>query len=151
MIIIVCLDESGGMMFNRRRQSKDRVVTDDIRRMCAGGRLWMNHYSEKLFAPAVSETSASENDGVEFMSDEAFPDRAGAGEYCFVENMAAAPYEAQIEKIIVYNWNRKYPSDRKFDIDLSQWQTETTVDMEGYSHEKITKTVYVRDKDITNR
>ena len=26
MKLIVCLDELGGMMFNRRRQSRDRVV-----------------------------------------------------------------------------------------------------------------------------
>ena len=30
MKIIVCLDDYGGMLFNSRRQSRDRMLIDDI-------------------------------------------------------------------------------------------------------------------------
>ena len=39
MKIIVCLDDNSGMMFNRRRQSRDRVVIDDIIACAQGGEL----------------------------------------------------------------------------------------------------------------
>jgi hypothetical protein len=50
--------------------------------------------------------------------------------------------EAKIEKIIVFWWNRHYPSDRKFDLDLSKWNKVSEEEFAGYSHEKITKEVY---------
>ena len=49
MIVIVCLDDKKGMMFNHRRQSRDQAVTDRIQKICAGKKLWMNAYSDKLY------------------------------------------------------------------------------------------------------
>ena len=49
MIIIACVDERNGMMFNRRRQSRDSAVCGDILRECGGKKLYMNTYSGKLF------------------------------------------------------------------------------------------------------
>ena len=50
MIAIVCLDDENGMLFNGRRQSRDRVVTERIALLAAGKKLWMNEYSAGLFA-----------------------------------------------------------------------------------------------------
>ena len=50
MKVILCLDETKGMMFNKRRQSRDRIILERIVRHCEGKRLWMNTYSGKLFA-----------------------------------------------------------------------------------------------------
>ena len=52
MEIVVCLDENNGMMFNHRRQSRDRVVIDDILAQTQGRPLWMNDYSAPLFEGA---------------------------------------------------------------------------------------------------
>ena len=71
-----------------------------------------------------------------------FLEQAGEGEYCFVENTGLQAVEAKIEKIIVFWWNRHYPSDRKFDLDLSKWNKVSEEEFAGYSHEKITKEVY---------
>ena len=51
-----------------------------------------------------------------------------------------------IEKIILYRWNRKYPADFRFDINLedSEWKLAETREFTGSSHEKITEEVYVR-------
>ena len=78
--------------------------------------------------------------GVEFSR--AVLEQAGEGEYCFVENTGLQAVEAKIEKIIVFWWNRHYPSDRKFDLDLSKWNKVSEEEFAGYSHEKITKEVY---------
>ena len=56
--------------------------------------------------------------------------------------------------MILCHWNRDYPADVFFEVDLSKWRLEERKDFSGYSHEKITKelvnatidTVYVYDK-----
>jgi len=36
MIAVVCVDDRGGMLFNRRRQSQDRVLRGDLLALAAG-------------------------------------------------------------------------------------------------------------------
>ena len=52
MIIMLCVDDKDGMLFNRRRQSKDRVLYRHIVELAGSGRLWMSSYSQKQFADA---------------------------------------------------------------------------------------------------
>lgn len=137
MIIIAAVDDRNGMMFNRRRQSQDRVLRQRILDLSSGSRLWVNHYTQKQFADA---------DAPQLNVDENFLSEATSGEYCFVENVPVAPYEKWVEKIILFKWNRKYPGDRFFDIDVpgNGWCLESTEDFPGSSHEKITMEVYTR-------
>ncbi|MCI9168632.1 MAG: ribonuclease Z [Dorea sp.] len=137
MILIVAVDEDKGMMFNRRRQSKDRVLRERILSLAKGGKLWMNAYTRRQFP---------EDAQGEIIVDEKFLEKAGFGDYCFLENIPASPYEDRIEKIILFWWNRKYPSDTWFDIDLEGggWKLSETREFSGSSHEKITEEVYVR-------
>ena len=46
---IVCLDQEDGLLFNGRRQSRDRVVTKKILSMTEGKPLWMSAYSRRIF------------------------------------------------------------------------------------------------------
>ncbi len=137
MILIVAVDEDKGMMFNRRRQSKDRVLRERILSLAKGGKLWMNAYTRRQFP---------EDAQGEIIVDEKFLEKAGFGDYCFLENIPASPYEDRIEKIILFWWNRKYPSDTWFDIDLEGggWKLSETREFSGSSHDKITEEVYVR-------
>ena len=48
MKIIVCVDNEYGMMFNNRRQSRDREVIHDIIHNIEGV-LWIGEYSKELF------------------------------------------------------------------------------------------------------
>lgn len=132
MILIVCLDEKCGMLFNRRRQSQDAVVRDRILALTAGKKLWMNTYSLKQF-----------ENNPEITCDEDFLDKAQNGDYCFVEDTSLKDYKDKFEKIIVFKWNRIYPSDLKFDVDLTGWSLESSQDFVGKSHDKITEEVYV--------
>lgn len=135
MIVAVCVDDSGGMMFNHRRQSRDWAVIEDIQKLSSGYKLYIGTYSAKLF---------SENPSI-FISNN-FLELAGAHDFCFVEDCALKDYIEKIEKLILYRWNRKYPADTYFDLTLepTQWHLESSTDFRGNSHEKITREVYVK-------
>ncbi len=135
MNIIVVIDDKGGMMFNKRRQSKDRGLRKNMLSEVGDAKLWMNAYSFGQFEAEMENDVCVAED---------FADKAEVGEYCFVENIAITEYEDKIENLILYKWNRVYPSDLKFDIDLnsSNWQLVTTEEFEGSSHDKITKEVW---------
>lgn len=136
MIVIAVVDDNKGMMFNKRRQSKDQVLRERILSLAGEGKLWMNEYTYRQFLDCSIGN---------IRVDEKFLDKAGAGEYCFVENTPVIPYEKRIEEIILFKWNRRYPSDFWFEIDLDgpEWKLSETREFTGSSHEKITEEVYV--------
>ena len=135
MIAIVCIDDNGGMMFNNRRQSRDAILLEKIIEITRGSKLWINKYSYPLF-----EDKNISNINV----DESFVLEAANGEYCFVENVGLRGYEKWLEKLIVFKWNRVYPKDFEFDIDLSEWKLSESLEFKGSSHDNITMEVYVR-------
>ncbi len=137
MILIAVVDDDYGMMFNRRRQSKDSALRERVLSLAGDGKLWMNAYTYGQF---------SDSDGSAICVDEDFLAKAGTGEYCFAENVPLDSCEEDIEEIILFRWNRKYPSDVRFAIDLgdSVWKLTKTREFAGSSHEKITEEVYVR-------
>lgn len=134
MKIILCLDEKRGMLFNHRRQSRDRIVRQDIMDSLRDAGLWMNAYSYKQFTDV---------DQSRIMVDEEFLDQAGERDYCFVEDRQLLPYETKISELIIYYWNKTYPADLYLDLDLSRWREAYCLELVGYSHEKITKKIYV--------
>ncbi len=73
MILLVCTDDRGGMLFNHRRQSQDRAVREDLLRETAGAKLLMNAYSAGQFEPDA-----------QIICTENCLACAGEGEYCFV-------------------------------------------------------------------
>ncbi len=124
------------MTFHRRRQSRDRILIENLLEMVGEDRLWIAPYSKLLFEGKEKELSVSED----FLSE------AGEGDWCFVENKTCAPFLSNIEEITVYWWNRHYPSDVCFDIDLSKegFSSQSREDFVGSSHEMITKEVFRR-------
>lgn len=137
MIVMMCVDDNGGTMFNGRRQSRDRVLREEVLARTQGRRLWMNASSAALFAPEEEEQIAVAED---------FLDRALPGEFCFAEGAALAPSEERIEELILFRWNRVYPADRFFDLPLEErgWRLTGTREFPGSSHERITEEVYRR-------
>lgn len=135
MIAMICVDDKNGMMFNRRRQSQDRIVREHILQRAGGSMIWMNAYSQKQFAN-------TEPSRLKICED--FLDRAGAGDFCFVEGQDLRPYIDRIEEIILYKWNRSYPADVWFEVELSVWKLAEAEEFVGSSHEKITMERYIR-------
>lgn len=139
MNVIVCLDEKQGMLFHMRRQSQDRVLREHILQICEESVLWMNAYSYKLYA-------SMEERPVNIEVEEAFLQKAAGGEFCLVENVPLKPYESQIEMLIVFCWNKTYPADCHFNVNLDDgvWELEKETDFAGSSHPKITEKRYRR-------
>ncbi len=139
MKLIVCLDERDGMAFNKRRQSRDRVLCEDIVRAVreTGGRLCLSGYSEPLFAEV-------DVGGVQLCVRERYADEAMENDVCFFERESPVPYLDLADTLIVYRWNRHYPSDLKFTVPADHWRLQATKDLIGSSHPNITKEIYVK-------
>lgn len=134
MNVIVCLDDRDGMMFNGRRLSMDQAIREDVLRLVGLRSLWMSGYTFKQFP---------ENNIRNVIVDRLFLSKARERDYCFVEDLHISHHVPNIEQLIIYRWNRKYPSDFYFDIDMSiGWELTDSCDFPGYSHECITREVY---------
>lgn len=133
MKIILCLDDHNGMLFNRRRQSKDRALRERVLQLAAGSKLWMNAYSASQF---------EKTEGIEIRED--FLETAGREDYCFVENADISAYAHRVTEVIVYRWNRVYPADTYFPEELfsRQWKRISCEEFSGTSHDTITQEVY---------
>ena len=137
MNIIVCLDDKNGMMFNKRRQSQDKVLRENIKEIIKAKTLFMNEYSYKLYKDI-------DTGNIKVCED--FLNECDETSFCLVENKSLFNYENKINTLVIYKWNRLYPSDLYFDIDLknNSWQLINSEDFVGSSHEKITKETYRR-------
>ena len=132
MTAIVCVEDRGGILFLKRRVSRDREVYRDI----AGDykKVYMTSYSLPLF------DGVKINTGVRLL-----PISEGErGEVCFVESGEIADNIHKISRLVIYRWNRTYPSDVKlgFDPEDLGFERVSTTELVGYSHEKITKDIY---------
>lgn len=134
MKLIFCVEKGKGMMFFGKRQSQDSNLRARLMEMTAGSKLWMSTYSAKQFTEHSS-----------FTTDDDYISKAGADDYCFVED---GPYTADgVSEIVLCHWNRKYPADKYFDIDLKGegFKKISTEDIAGSSHDKITIEVWRRE------
>ena len=129
MKIIICLDDNGGMLFNNRRQCRDRVVCEDVVKNLNGEKLFISPFSQILFESYKNDVLACED----FLT---------KGNVCFVENQVLSSCNA--DEVIVYRWNRNYPSDFYCDIDFSKYSLLQQTEFEGFSHEKITKQIFIK-------
>ena len=102
----------------------------DILKEAGRAPLWVN---------AVTARQFTDGQQSRLRIDEAFLDRAGSGEFCFVEDRSVKPYETRIEQVILYRWNRAYPADLYWDLPLDGWTLERREEFPGYSHKIITK------------
>ena len=134
MKIAVCLDDKDGMTFFGRRQSMDSCLRREFLALCGTDKVWMNAYSAAQF------TEASER----LLVDEDFLSKAEENDWCFVENGDIASAAERITQVVLYRWNRHYPSDVKFPVALfsDRWTLIGQRDFSGSSHERITEEVY---------
>lgn len=137
MNIIVCLDDNNGMMFNKRRQSQDKILRSNIKELVENKNLFMNSYSYKLYKDI-------DNGNIKVHED--FLNECEANDFCLIENKSLNNYINKINTVTIYKWNRVYPSDFYFDINLENysWTLLEEEEFQGSSHEKITKLTYRR-------
>lgn len=134
MIICVCVDDSLGMSFNRRRQSRDKAQILRLIETAGGRRIFASEYSMPLFTELGIENVRPTRDFCE----------AGDDDICFFELEHIIEYAHRAEGYILYRWNRKYPSDKKFPFDLEKkgFALTQSFDFCGNSHDKITEEVW---------
>ena len=134
MKLILFLDERGGMLFNRRRQSQDRKAREYILSMTAGKPLLMNPYSAKQF-----------KESGEFIVTETPQRDALKDDYVLIENLPITL--VGVDEVVLILWNTLYPSDVSFDtasLFKEGFALVKSEDFMGYSHEKITVEFYRR-------
>ena len=136
MTWIVCLDDADGMMFGGRRQSKDRVLREHMLSFCAGRTLWVSPYSASQFDEQAALTVDAD-----------YADKMASGDVCFIEDGAFPATPPQT--VLIYRWNRRYPSDNVFPTAmLSEYDLVTAEEFVGSSHERITALLYKRKETV---
>lgn len=140
MRVIITVDNNLGMMFNNRRQSKDKNLRNFMLFATKDSRLLMNEYTRKQFEEdeKITKHIVVDNDCLQ---------NATKKDYVFVENMDIAPYIDKIDELIVFYWNRVYPSDMKLSINLNEWENNECIDFVGNSHELISMKVYRKKEE----
>ena len=135
MTVIFCLDENKGMLFNDRRLSRDAMVFEDIKTYLTGT-LKINSFSEKLVAAS----------GINYEIFKNFVTNPDLESSYYIENISVKENLDKIDRIIVYWWNRKYPSDTKLDFDPLEcgYKSTSVYEFVGKSHEKITREIFER-------
>lgn len=136
MNVIVCVSDGGGMLFAKRRLSRDAAVISDVEKTVGGGALFVTDYSAKLFENTALGAVRAENPLSE----------ASAGDYVFLEAKGISDFKEDVESLIIYRWNRKYPFDTKLDFSPEKegMRLSESRDIVGKSHEKITRELWVR-------
>ena len=132
MIVLACVDEHNGLLFNHRRQSRDAALCRNILDAWPHQSIHMNAYSSALFSAYPQRIICAED----------FLETAIAGDVCFVETEPLLPHLSRIEQLVLYRWHRHYPADVDLDLPLSQFICTEKEDFAGTSHETITKEVY---------
>ena len=134
MRLIVCIDERKGLLFCGKRQSQDRVLRERVLERVKDERLLLSPYSFKQFGehPAIA---VSQNPLAEAKKDD----------YYFLEDMDFSLKDCQ--EVILYHWNRHYPSTVKFDVDLKKegYRLSLREDFKGSSHDKITEEIWTKE------
>ena len=131
MILVICLDQKDGLSFNRRRQSKDRLLRQKLLELVGEGRLWMSPYSAAQF----------EESGNLFIDEGDF-EQAGEGDFCFAEARDILPLLSRVEELIVYRWDKTYSADLRFSPQ-SFGRLAETEEFAGYSHACILQERYL--------
>ena len=133
--VAITVDDKYGLMFNHRRQSRDKLLIDDLCKKY-NGTIYISEYSAPLFVEHTDRICVLDNPLADC------PD----GALAFVEGMHLGQYMDEIGELIVYHWNRLYPSDMRLDIDVRTCglKMNAKYEFKGNSHDKITKGIYKR-------
>lgn len=81
MILVICIDENGGMLFNNRRQSQDKILRERLLSLVKDSKLMMNSFSKNQFTEDMPNIVVSDD----------FLEQATGGDFCFVENIDITP------------------------------------------------------------
>lgn len=135
MILIVSIDENGGMAFNHRRQTRDKKQREYLNNILGGKTVYMSNYTAKLFVPDFPDVNC--------IVDDNYLTKAGETDFVICELDDLSGFYDKIDKLILFKWNRNYPFDVVFPKIITEKLKKTeTKEFKGYSHELITVEVF---------
>ena len=136
MKLVICIDDRGGMLFNNRRVSRDKLMISDFAEYVGDETVYMSPYSEELFSEASLNIIVSEKPL-------AF---AEEGDFVFLEREEPSAYMSRASEVVIYKWNRRYPFDVKMEKLPTElgFKLESVYEFKGNAHDKITREVYKR-------
>ena len=110
------------------------MVIQDVLTCFADKKIYVSQYSAPLF------------EGSQAVVCDGLLDVADAQDVCFTEKQTLGGYVDKISTLIIYRWNRRYPADLYFDVEPEKcgFRLAESAELVGWSHEKITKEVYVK-------
>lgn len=129
MILVVCIANNNGIMFNKRRVSKDALLIERLKSKIGENKIYLSNYSKELFYDFNNITHNIEDikeTDFYFLEDEKIPN-------------------LKINEIIVYKWNRDYPADKFWELSLNEYKLISEEDFAGNSHERITEIIYTKE------
>ena len=132
MTLVLCLDDDHGMMFNHRRQSRDRILIAELLETVGDRRLFVSPYSKPLFPPEAANISVTDDPCA----------AAGEDDFAFVEDTDPTPHWGKVSTLLIYRWNRLYPADRHFTCDLTGFRMTDASAFAGTSHDTINKEIW---------
>ena len=135
MKVIIAIDNNNGLAFNNRRQSRDRILIDDICNLIGKEKLYISPYSSDLFDLEAHKNITVTNN---------YLNAAQVDDYVFCESDEVNSHSAAISEYIVYRWNRDYPGDQFLTFNYQVLDLLSTEEFVGSSHDKITKERYRR-------
>ena len=136
MRLVICVEDRGGMAFNKRRVSRDKLMISDFAEYAGDSAVFIEPYSEELFSEVSLNIILSEN-----------PSKFAENcDFVFIERQSPRIFAEAASEIVIYKWNRRYPFDVAMDFSPESlgFKLESTLDFEGNSHDKITREVYKR-------
>lgn len=108
MTVIICVDNNGGILFNGKRQSKDRIfrkyLLDIVEKK--NSRIAMSPYTYSQFKGDERKELTDVKE--EFSFDE---------DYIFLERAIPILWE-KVNNLILCCWNRDYPADEYFNLPI---------------------------------
>ncbi len=134
MVVFYCVDDDGGLLFNNRRQSMDSELRKKILSLIGEDKLSCDAYTAKQF---------EEKDKLQIIEDGDF----AAASFVFAEKQEPTELLPFADRLVLFRWNRKYPSDRKFGEIPSDFRLVSVENFAGNSHEKITQEIYEKTGD----
>ncbi len=134
MTLFVCVDDDMGVLFNRRRQSKDRVLRARMLSLAKGHILYVSSFTAKQFEEGEEGYTVCDF----------YEKKAKKGDFIFAEDHEI--FLEGVTRLILYRWNRSYPADRffRFDAEKEGFVLLETTDFVGSSHDKITEEIYLK-------
>ena len=133
MTVVCCIENNMGISFGGRRVSRDVMVCSDLLQLCQGHTLYMAPTSVKLFAGLTGEEIISISETIPECNEDFYFYEGGPQDQFLLA-----------DRIILYKWNRDYPSDLKLELDLSKYDLKETYEFPGNSHDLITRKIYER-------